>query len=226
MLIAGTVGPVVLSDGVAPAAGVRLDRTGGLMATELQGRFYENTFRNAKFASGMALTSISAATFTTSTLGATCTPIIGLWNPYAATNLVVLGAVLSITLTALTATGAGPFVWAVSTGNTAITTGAIPWSRKTLTQVGSSAKGMGGVALTGLTNNLVVAFASALGGGQPYNVSEVATAAGFMPQQEPYYESFDGGLIVPPGGVLALLATTTPVAHSAVSAIVWDEVAA
>jgi hypothetical protein len=37
-------------------------------------------------------------------------------------------------------------------------------------------------------------------------------------------ELFDGSVIVPPGGVIALLATTTPAAHSAVSALVWEEV--
>jgi hypothetical protein len=38
-------------------------------------------------------------------------------------------------------------------------------------------------------------------------------------------ENFDGSLIVPPGGVLALMAVTTPVAQSAVAGIVWEEVA-
>ena len=37
-------------------------------------------------------------------------------------------------------------------------------------------------------------------------------------------ENFDGSLIVPPGGVLALLGHTTPVAHSAAAEILWEEV--
>ena len=45
-----------------------------------------------------------------------------------------------------------------------------------------------------------------------------------MPPLQGFTENFDGSLIIPPGYVLALMATTTPVAHSAVSNILWEEV--
>lgn len=220
------VGPQVAGDG-APAI-ARGGKSAELVVQELHGRFYEQAYRGALFSGGMTLTSISNATFTSGTLGATCTPIVGVWNPSTSKyNLVILQALLGVTYTAATNTGGGPYVWAVSTGNAVITTGIVPWSRLTLAQSGSSAgaKVYAGTALTGLTANLVVVQGSALAGGSGGNFSQVDTAVGFTPVVAgSATENFDGSLIVPPGGVLALLATTTPVAHSATSGILWEEV--
>lgn len=83
---------------------------------------------------------------------------------------------------------------------------------------------MTNVALTGLTNNLAVRHASALGGGSAEAAAFLATAVAMQTQNVPTVEAVDGSIIVPPGGVLALLATTTPVAHSAVSSLLWEEV--
>ncbi len=223
---AGQVGPQVLSDGIATGR-MRQGRNAEQITQDLHGRFYEQNFRGNLYCDGMGLTSISNTTFTTNTLGATCTPITGLWNPSTNTvNLVVLTATLGIVITNATSTGGGPFVWALSVGNTAISTGTAPLNRKSLANSGSIAKGMSGVACTGQTNALVVKFGSALGGGSAVNFSFVGTAAGEVTAAAGFAEEhFDGGLIVPPGGLLALLATTTPVAHSAVSSIVWEEVA-
>ncbi len=217
------VGPRNVADGALPTA--RSARTGELVVADAHGRFYEQNSRGNVYSDGIGLTAINNATYTTGTLGATCTPIAGIWNPTSNTvNLVVLRAVLGITLTALAATGGGPYVWALSTGNGAISTGNAPLNRKSLAAAGSAAKGMSNVALTGLTNNLVVKFGSSLFGGSAESVSFTATAVAMQTIQASSVEQFDGDLIVPPGAVLALLATTTPVAHSAVSAIVWEEV--
>jgi hypothetical protein len=141
-------------------------------------------------------------------------------------NLVMLQASLSVSQTALQATGPGGFVWAMSTGNTAISTGAAPLNRKSLVLAGSSAKDLTNTTPTGLTNNLVVRFGSSLGGGSAIGVAFLATQAGAQTVQAPAnVENFDGALIVPPGGFLALLATITPVGHSAASALLWEEVA-
>jgi hypothetical protein len=165
-------------------------------------------------------------TFTTGTLGATCTPIIGVWNPGTSqVNVVVLQAILQIALTALQNTGGGPFVWAASVGNNAISTGLTPINRRTLQTGASGVKGFAGTALTGLTNNLVVLHAAGVAGGNLYNIATLSTAAGFTTPMIPSVENIDGGFVVPPGGVLALLATTTPVAQSASSALLWEEVA-
>lgn len=221
--VTGQVGAQALSTGTTGNA-ARQENSGAFVVQNLHGHYYESNYRTAVFSGGMGLTSISNATFTT--LTATTTPVIGLWNPGgSAVNCVIIQAMLGVTVTAGTATGAGPFVWAMSTGNTAITTGNQALNRKLLTLGGSQARDMTNVALTGLTNNLVIRFGSALNGGLIKNVSSVETAVGQnIGVAATPLELFDGSLMVPPGGVLALLATATPVAHSAASGIVWEEV--
>ena len=216
--IIGAAGQV---QGVSPQTS---DVQTGTLVSELNARFYQLAYQGKLWSGGMsALTSINNATFTTATLGATQTPIAGVWNPASSPiNVVVLQVQLSITLTALTATGAAPFSWATSTGNSALTLGNAPLNRKTLATTGSQAKDMSGVALTGLTNNLVVRNGTPIYGGTPVNTSQIYTIAG-IPQHIAAVENIDGAWIVPPGGILSLLATTTPVAHSAVSGMIWTE---
>jgi hypothetical protein len=222
-LLQGVVGPQTLQDGAT--VNLRTGKGGDAIVSELHGRFYEQNYRGNLYSGGLvALTSINNATFTVATTGATATPIAGVWNPSTSgVNLVILQAVLGITLTALTAGGGGPFAWMASVGNTAITTGSIPTNRKTLAAAGAQAKVFGGTALTGMTGALAVFAGSALGGGTPVNSSQVYTVAG-VPQLFAYVENIDGSIIVPPGAVVAIMATTTPIAHSAVSALVWEEV--
>lgn len=226
MLINGTVGPQIASDGTSPPTGIRQGRQGDMIVSELHGRLYEQNFRGNLYSGGMTLTAINAVTNTTATLGATAVPIIGVWNPLtSAVNLVLIQAKLNVALTALQNTGVGAFMWCTSTGNGGITTGNTPLNRKTLLAAGSYAKDLCGVALTGLTNNLVVRNAAPLNGGNLYNIASLGTAAGWQTTASPQIENIDGAWIVPPGGVLALLAVTTPVAHSAASGVLWEEVA-
>jgi hypothetical protein len=222
--VQGQVGPDVLADGV-PAT-LRLGRSAEAIVQELHGRFFETNYRSAVYSGGMGLTSINNVTFTTGTLGATVTPIAGVYNPVgSAFNLVILQAILGVTVTAATATGGGPYVWATSITTAAVTTGNNPFNRKTLQPSGSVAKDLTNVAPTGMTPNLAVRFASALTGGLIKNISSVETAVGQnIGTAGVTVENIDGAIIVPPGGVLALLATTTPVAHSAVSGLLWEEV--
>lgn len=221
--VSGRVGPDVLQDGAT--AKVRQGRSAEVVVSELHGRFYESNFRGAIFSGGMGLTSISAATYTVGGIGATTTPVAGVWNPVGSgVNLSIIEASLSLVMTALAATGPGGFVWATSVGNGAISTGAQPFNRSTLQASGSKARDMTNVALTGITTALAVRFGSALFGGSADNFSFTATAVAMQTMQVGAKELFDGSLIVPPGGVLALLATTTPVAHSGVSALVWEEI--
>jgi hypothetical protein len=221
--VRGRVGPDTLADGAE--AKVRQGKSAEQIFTELHGRFYEQASRGVLFSGGIGLTAINNATYTTGTLGATCTPVLGVYNPGASVvNLVILQASLALTMTALQATGPAPFVWATSVGNTAISTGNQPLNRRTLLTGGSAGLDMSNVALTGLTTNLLVRHGSSLGGGSATDAAFLATAVAMQTQQLPTVENIDGGVIVPPGGVLALLATTTPVAHSAVASILWEEV--
>lgn len=205
---------------------LRGDKTAALVTTDAHGRFMEAAVQQTLFSVGMTLTSISNVTFTTATLGATATPIVGLWNPATNTkNAIVLQAQLQAIITALQVTGAGAYMWCTSTGNGAISTGNTPFNQSTFLAAGSTMKDMSGVALTGLTNNLVVRRAAALQGGASSNLSTLQTAAGLMPAPSgAVIENIDGSFIVPPGGVLALLCTSTPVAISAASGLVYEEV--
>lgn len=153
------------------------------------------------------------------------TPIAGVYNPPGSgKSLAILQAALALTMTALQATGGGPFAWATTITTAAVTTGNQPFNRSSLQAAGSVAKDLTNVAPTGMTPNLTVRFGSSLGGGSASNAAFLATAVGMQAQLGGWVENFDGSLIIPPGGVLALLATTTPVAHSAVSALLWEEV--
>lgn len=201
------------------------DAQNAKFVSELNARFYQLTYQSKVFTGGMVLTGINNATFTTATVGATATPVIGVWNPSTSTvNLIILQAVLGVTITAATATGAGPFAWMASTGNTATPTGSTPLNRKTFAASGSQAKFYAGTALTGLTTNLAILCGSALNGGSAEGYSFVSTAVGAQSSSASgSVENFDGSLIVPPGGVIGLFAAATPVAHSATSGIVWAE---
>lgn len=223
MLSQGLVGAQQNNDGVQNP--LRAAKTGEQLTSDMQARFYENNYRGNLFSGGMTLTSINAATFTTATLGATATPICGVYNPLGSgKNLSILQLQLQVVLTALTSTGCGAFMWCTSTGNGALTLGTTPLNRATLAQSGSIAKDMSGIALTGLTNNLVVRSAAGAAGGSAYNISNIATASGFQSTMAAVEDTIDGAWIVPPGGVLALLCTTTPVAHSAATMLMWNEV--
>ena len=222
--ITGRVGPDTLLDG--SQAKIRQGRSAEAIVQELHGRFYEQTKRGNVFSDGFGLTAINNATYTTATVGATVTPIAGLYNPSnSGVDCVLIEVSLALVMTALAATGPGGFAYSLSVGNAAVTTGNEPLNRYALTQGGAKARGLCNVAPTGLTNNLTVRFGSSLMGGSAENASFTATAVAMQTQALGAKELLDGSLIVPPGGVLALLATTTPAAHSAVSSIVWEEVA-
>lgn len=198
--------------------------SGAQRVTDAHGRFTDAAQAGRLFCGGSTILAINNATFTVATTGATATPIIGLWNPLnSGKNLSVLQASLSVVLTAVAATGPGGFVWMVSLGNSVISTGSTPFNRSTLSAAGSFAKFYAGTALTGMTGTLVTMCGSALNGGSAENVSFTATAVAMQTMSVPSVENVDGGILVPPGGVLALMATTTPVAHSVVPAIMWEE---
>lgn len=201
----------------------RAGQLGDAIVSELHGRFYETNYRNALFFGGhSALTALSANTIS---LTATTTPILGVWNPANNTsNLVMLQAMLNVVANNLTS-GAGPgaFVWALSLGNGAISTGAAPYNARTLLQSGSNARFFAGAtALTGLTNNLAVVAGANLPSPSGLTYTTLASTA-LLPSYVGR-EDFDGSIIVPPGGVLALLNTTSSTVFSAAGRLTWEEV--
>lgn len=208
-------------------APLRTGVLGDLIVSELHGRYFEQNRRGHLFCGGMGITSISNATFTTATTGVTATPVAGVWNPAGSpVDLIILQAMLGVIMTALQATGCGPFAWMASAGNTLAvpSTGAKPTNLKTLLQAGSFAVDMSGAALTGMTNVLRVIRGSTLNGGSNLALAFLATQVAMQPPaQSGMPEEIGGSIIVPPGGILALMATATGVAHSAVSGLVWEE---
>ena len=201
----------------------RAGQQGDLIVSELHGRFYEQTYRgNAYFIGNTALSALSANTIS---LTATTTPILGVWNPSASTvNLVMQQAMLTCVANNLTS-GAGPgaFVWALSLNNGAISTGSNPYNAKTLATSGSQAKGFfGTTALTGLTNNLAVVAGAALPSPSGLTYTTLASTA-LLPSYQGV-ENIDGSIIVPPGGVLALLNTVSSTVFSVAGRLSWEEV--
>jgi len=216
----GQVGSILSGDNTYPP--IRQGRQGDVIVSELHGRFYEQVFRGNVYSIGSGATALSANTIT---LTASTTPIVGVWNPSTSlVNLVILQCGCQVYINTLTTpVGSGPMVLASSIGNTAISTGSAPFNRKTLASTGSQAKGFpGGVALTGLTNNLVIFDGSDLANttiithGTITAVTTQFSVGGV--------HNFDGSLIVPPGGVLALLNTTSTTTCSVASRLLWEEV--
>src|SRR6266567_4323683 len=226
MLAQGTVGPIAVTDGTTPGAGFRHGRLNELIVGELHGRFYEQVSRGNVYSIGSGSTALSGNTIT---LTSSTTPIVGVWNPSTSTvNLVILQASVAAHANTLTSpVGAGPFVWASSLSNGALTLGSAPFNRKTLVASGSQAKGLNFVALTGITNNLVI-FEGAdlpdmgiLASAGTVGASTTTSNATVGIQGT---QNFDGSLIVPPGGVLALLNTTSTTTASVASRLLWEEV--
>jgi hypothetical protein len=216
--IAGQVGPQVLADGAIQP--FRQGRTGELISQQLHGRYYEQVQRGFVYSIGSGVTALSANTVT---LTNSSTPIVGVWNPSTSlVNLVILQVALAAYANTLTTpVGPGAFVMASSVGNTAISTGSTPLNRKTLVAAGSFAKGFpGGVALTGLTNNVVIFDGLEIPTPGPMTFSTITTpilfGAGVV--------NLDGSLIIPPGGVLSILNTTSTTTFSVVSRLLWEEV--
>ena len=225
LLIQGQVGPTTNSDG-APQL-LRLGRAGDVVISELHGRFYEQVYRGNVFSVGMNAVALSANTIT---LTATSTPILGVWNPpTSSANLVILQAALTYYPNTLTTPAApGPLAWAASVGNLAVTTGLSPFNRKTMQSAGSQAKGFAGAtALTGLTNNLTIFDAAdfASPGILAYGTITASTTAATGTQGQNGVQNFDGSLIVPPGGVLSLVNTTSTTTFSVSGRLMWEEVA-
>lgn len=233
MLLQTLTGPSKVSDGSLSA--VRGGNLGDVIVSELHGRFYEQNYRGNQFSVGITSTSIANATFTTAdglsatlATAATATPILGIWNPSSSVvNLVMLQAILSAFISASTVTGTGGLVWAVYTGNSNITVAnqQTPVNNKTLAASGSVARGLNTIALTGLSNVGIYLRASSLVAGPSTGYSQVGTAVGFPSEGGgPSVENIDGSIIVPPGGILALYGTVTPVAISVCGGLVWEEV--
>jgi hypothetical protein len=226
MLLQGQVGPITtnVSLGSGVNAPFRQTNTGDLAISEVHAKYYEQVYRGNVYSGG---TTIAALSGNTITLVAATTPILGVWNPsYNTVNLVLLYAQLMVAANNFTSgAAAGVFVWASSTGNTSISTGSAPVNRKTLVASGSSAKYFplsGPTAITGRTNDLVIA------GGTPFSSPTALTYGTIVSTVlQPCYGGIwdiGGSIIIPPGGLFAILNTNSSTVFSAAGELVWEEV--
>lgn len=214
-----TVGPGNPSSQDGTKIVARGGKQNDTIVSELHGRYYEQTFRGNVCSGGAATTALSANTIT---LVAATTPIVGVWNPpNSGVNLVIMKASATTAVTAVSAVAPGGLVWATSIGNGIISTGNAALNRKSLANNGCQGKDMSFVALTGLTNNLVIKWGSSIGS---LVAAQGATVTPLIAVGNDEY--FDGSLIVPPGGVLALLNTVSTTTVSMASQILWEEVPA
>jgi hypothetical protein len=214
--------------GSVPSGSV-LQRGGALgdgIFSELMPNYYEQCARgNVWYTGSVAECALSANTIT---LSATTTPIIGIWNPASSSiNCVLLWGGLQVSLQAASSTRQGAWVWASSTGNAAISTGASCYNARTLSTTGpkgaSATKGfIGSVALTGLTNALVITRPAMFNCGIAITSASVPATA-VVPVATDDRE-FKGMWIVPPGGVLALLNTNSTTMLSTLGVLSWMEV--
>ena len=221
MLITGVVGPVRQGDGVGQ--GLRQGRTNETIIQQLHGRYYEQVFRGNVYSIGCQLTALSAATILLTSSGQ---PIVGVWNPNGSgVNLVILQASLVDEINNVTSVALGAFVWASSVGNVNnMSAGLSPFNRKTLANTGSQAKAFAlstASLLTGLVNNLVVFEAAEFNTASGLLTTTVAAATPTPSVSGVQY--FDGSLIIPPGGVLALLNTVSTTTHSVAGRLLWEE---
>lgn len=211
------------------AAGVKGEMRGGAtgegIVQQLHGRLYQSCYDGKLFSIGCQLTALSAATVL---LTASGQPIVGVWNPSTSgVNISVVRATLVTSINNATSVAPGGFIWASSVGNVnPLTAGLNPFNRKSLAATGSAVKAFSlstASLLAGLTNALTFLDVP------EFNVaSSLATTAIAATSAVPSTggtQDFEGSLIVPPGGVLALLNTVATTTHSVAARIVWEEIA-
>lgn len=218
MLNETRIGPVFGADGNTTTA--RAGRASETIVQDLHSRLFESNFRENLFCFGISTTALAAANAIATGVTATAQPVIGVWNPVTSgKNLFIQKTVLTCTAIANTAVSPAGFMYLVSTNQSSITTGSNPFSCKTLAQTGSVAKAFAmATALTGLSGSLVVMRPVAIG-----TINAAGPSTAITQPIGSNEELVDGGIIVPPGGVLAVMcaAATTTVSYN--TGMVWEE---
>lgn len=213
------VGPTFGGQGTASP--FRADTTGAQCVTDAHLRLLEANMRGNLYTFGLTDTALVAANAVATGVTSTAQPIVGLWNPPTSLVNLVLYKVHAFSSTiAGTAVSPAGFVWLVSTGQSAITAGSTPFNCKTLAQSGSFAKAFAlSTALTGLSGSLV-----SMRGCPIASINAAGPATAITQPIAPIEEILDGCIIVPPGGVLALMNKTSTTTVSLNVGITWEEV--
>jgi hypothetical protein len=220
MLLQGQVGPSVQADGTLPS--LRLGKSAEGVIQQLHGKYYEQNYRGNMYSFGLSNTALVTQNAIATNVNSSAQPVIGLYNPSTSSvNLVILQLFLVETTIANTAVAPGGFMWMYSAGNPGVSTGSTPVNCKTLTAAGSSGKAFAvSTALTGLTNNLSVLRATSIGG-----VNAAGPATAITQPQGIGFELVEGSIIVPPGGVIAVMNQLSTTTISVSVGLMWEEVA-
>src|SRR6266403_3919387 len=195
-----------------------------LLVSELQARYYEQTYRGNKFMNSTAGGGVQlAATHLFSTAIGTFTPILALYNPLTSgKNLVVEQTFCGLTAAPLaTVTQTGAFLYVVGSGQT-ITNAqtATPVNALTLKASGSAAIGVTNAVLAGGVGNPTLLRPVAANFSL---VTATANATGILNGMG--VEDLAGSIIVPPGGYLAIAngISNAVAGHLVTAGFVWDE---
>lgn len=228
MLIQNQVGPIASTVSLSPGVQSpgRAGNMGDLIVSKLHGDFYESNYRGACFSVGSVAAVALAATHATATgLTATATPILGIYNPLSSGyNAVINQATLNSFINNVTSVAPGAYVWVQATGQSGMAAaGVAPTNRKSLLASGSVCRGFGGAsAMTGLVGSVAIVHAA------PFPLASgllTTTVAAATPTPSVGgMETYNGSLIVPPGGILGLMCTLAVTTHSVFGSIVWEEV--
>lgn len=167
-----------------------------------------------------------AATHLFSTAIGTFTPILAVYNPLTNTkNLIVLSVLCGLTAAPLaTITQTGGFLFVVGAGQSISNAQtATPVSHSTLKAAGSSAIGITNAVLTGAVGNPTVLRLL----GAPAEVV-TATANVSAVTIDPTLEEIAGGIIIPPGGYLAIAngISNAVAGHLVTASLTWTELPA
>lgn len=195
------------------------------LLSELQARYYEQTYRGNKFMNSTAGGGVQlAATHLFSTAIGTFTPILALYNPLTSgKNLVIEQAFCGLTAAPLaTVTQTGAFLYVVGSGQTITNAqSATPVNTLTLKPVGSLAIGITNAALAGGVGNptllrpMVTSYEL---------VTATANATGILGNMN--VEDLAGSIIVPPGGYIAIAngISNAVAGHLVTAGFSWDEI--
>ncbi len=195
-----------------------------VLVTELQGRYYQNTYRGLKYLAATAGGGVQlAATHLFSTAIATFTPILAVYNPLTSkVNLSVLRAwcgLIAAPLATITQTGA--FILVGGAGQSITNAqSATPVNTLTLKASGSQAVGITNAVLAGAVGNPTLLRPLCA---DVALVTATANATGIIGPVMP--EEISGAIIIPPGGYVGIAngISNAVSGHLVVAAFEWDE---
>lgn len=194
--------------------------SGNQRVADAHARFFDAAAGGRLFTFGISNTALVAANAIATGLTATAQPIVGLWNPHNSSKVIsILQLILPTTTIANTAVSPGGYAWVYSTNNSAISTGSNPINLGNLSSGGSVCRAFAiSTALTGMTQNLAFLREAGI---QTINAAGPATA--IHQALGEVVENVDGGILVPPGGVIAVMGQVSTTTVSCSPSLIWEE---